>query len=394
MKQYIYNSLFGLVIVALLTTSLEVVGQNKELNFLQNSLENYTKNNLQEKLFIHTDKNIYVANEICWLKIYNVDAILNKPLNISKVAYIELIDNNNKAVVQEKIALHEGTGNGSILIPTAMATGNYTLRAYTNWMKNFSNSFFFEKKISIINPSLSQENNYTPIKETYTLQVFPEGGNLVAEAASKVAFKLANQWGKGIQAKGYLMNEKGDTITQCATSSLGIGDGGMGSFSFTPQPNHSYSLSLKTSDDKIITQVLPTPYEKGYALSITNSSLSDAASLNINVVGKKLDNIRVYLLVHARGLVTSTLSAQIENGIVHFQIDKNKLSDGINILTLFNEAQQPVCERLYFNYPKNRRQPGDDRPSEKTPDNHSRTVVAVGEKARERTQQPIDPQKD
>jgi len=353
MKQYIYNSLFGLVIVALLTTSLEVVGQNKELNFLQNSLENYTKNNLQEKLFIHTDKNIYVANEICWLKIYNVDAILNKPLNISKVAYIELIDNNNKAVVQEKIALHEGTGNGSILIPTAMATGNYTLRAYTNWMKNFSNSFFFEKKISIINPSLSQENNYTPIKETYTLQVFPEGGNLVAEAASKVAFKLANQWGKGIQAKGYLMNEKGDTITQCATSSLGIGDGGMGSFSFTPQPNHSYSLSLKTSDDKIITQVLPTPYEKGYALSITNSSVSDATSLNINVVGKKLDNTRVYLLVHARGLVTSTLSAQIENGIVHFQIDKNKLSDGINILTLFNEAQQPVCERLYFNYPKN-----------------------------------------
>lgn len=353
MKKHLYISLVSLVTFLFVATSLQLAAQNKELSFLQNSLENYTQNNLQEKLFIHTDKNIYVTNEICWLKIYNVDAIFSKPLNISKVAYLELIDNNNKAVIQEKIALSEGMGNGSMLIPTAIATGNYTLRAYTNWMKNFSTSFFFEKKISIINPSFSQENNYTPSKETYTLQVFPEGGNLVAEAASKVAFKLANQWGKGIQAKGYLMNEKGDTITNCETSALGLGGWGMGNFIFTPQPNHSYTLSLKTNDDKIITQALPTPYEKGYALSIANAITSDAPSLNINIIGKKLDNTRVYLIVHARGIVTSTFSAQIENGIAAFQIDKNKLSDGINILTLFNEAQQPICERLYFNYPKN-----------------------------------------
>jgi len=144
MKQYIYNSLVGLALTTLLLVSLQVAGQNNGLTFLQNSVENYTQNNLQEKLYVHTDKNFYVANEICWFKIYNVDAILNKPLTISKVAYLELIDNNNKAVWQEKIALNEGTGNGSILIPSAISTGNYTLRAYTSWMKNFNEGFFFE----------------------------------------------------------------------------------------------------------------------------------------------------------------------------------------------------------------------------------------------------------
>ena len=107
MKKYIYNSLVGLVTAFLLMLSLQVAGQNKELLTLQNSVENYTKNNLQEKIYVHTDKNFYVANEICWFKIYNVDAIFNKPLNISKVAYVELIDNNNKAVWQEKIALND-----------------------------------------------------------------------------------------------------------------------------------------------------------------------------------------------------------------------------------------------------------------------------------------------
>jgi hypothetical protein len=353
MKQQIYNSMVGLVAAFLLMISLQVSGQKSELIFLENSLENYTKNNLQEKLYVHTDKNFYVANEICWFKIYNVDAIFNKPLNISKVAYLELIDNNGKAVWQEKIALNEGTGNGSILMPSVIATGNYTLRAYTNWMKNFNASFFFEKKISILNPSLTQENNYTPTKENYSIQIFPEGGNLVAGQLTKVAFKITNQFGKGIQAKGYLLNEKGDTITQCNTSSIGIGSMGMGSFTFTPQTNQGYSLSLNTNDEKIINQKLPNVFNKGYTLSLGNSAADTSSTINISIAGLQLENTNVYLLVHARGIVSHTIAGQIINGSSSLTIDKSALNEGINIFTLFNQAKEPVCERLYFNYPKN-----------------------------------------
>ncbi len=353
MKQYIYNSLVGLVSASLLLISLQVAGQNKELITLQNSVENFTQNNLQEKLYVHTDKNFYLANEICWFKIYNVDAILNRPLNISKVAYLELIDNNNKAVWQDKIVLDEATGSGSILIPSALVTGNYTLRTYTNWMKNFNEGFFFEKRISILNPSLTQENNYTPNKENYSVQVFPEGGNLVVGQATRVAFKITNQMGKGVLGKGYLLNEKGDTITQCSTSSLGIGNMGMGSFNFIPQANHSYSLSLITDGDKIISQKLPNTFDKGYTLSLGNSAISFSEKMNIKITGIQLENTNVYLLVHSRGIVSHTIAGQIINGSCSIEIDKNKLNEGINIITLFNQAQEPVCERLYFNYPKN-----------------------------------------
>lgn len=353
MKQYIYNSLVGLVLATLLLANLQVAGQNNALISLQNSVENFTQNNLQEKLYVHTDKNFYLTNEICWFKIYNVDAILNRPLNISKVAYLELIDNNNKAVWQEKIEINESTANGSIFIPNTIATGNYTLRAYTNWMKNFNEGFFFEKKISILNPSLTQENNYTPNKENYSIQIYPEGGNLVVGQAAKVAFKIVNQWGKGVQAKGYLLNEKGDTITMCTTSSLGIGSMGMGNFTFTPQANHSYNLSLTTGDNKIFSQPLPKTFEKGYTLSLGNSAANTSNKINVKIAGKELENTNVYLLVHSRGIVSHTMAGQIINGSCSLEIDKNKLNEGINIITLFNQAQEPVCERLYFNYPKN-----------------------------------------
>ncbi|MCF8406494.1 MAG: hypothetical protein K9G06_01340 [Chitinophagaceae bacterium] len=353
MKQYIYNSLVSLLTASLLMLSLQLAGQNNGLSFLQNKVENYTKNNIQEKLYIHTDKNFYVANEICWFKIYNVDAILNKPLNISKIAYLELIDNNSKAVWQEKIALNEATGSGSILIPSTIATGKYTLRAYTNWMKNFNADFFFEKKISILNPTLTQENNYTPPKENYSIQIFPEGGNLVVGQEAKLAFKIVNQLGKGVQAKGYLLNEKGDTISHCTTSSLGIGSMGIGSFQFTPQSNHSYSLSLTTDSDKMISQPLPKTFDKGYSLSLINTTDSASDKIKVKIAGIELENTNLYLLVHSRGIVTHTMAGQIINGSCSLEIDKNKLNEGINIITLFNQAQEPVCERLYFNYPKN-----------------------------------------
>jgi hypothetical protein len=282
-----------------------------------------------------------------------MDAILNKPLNISKIAYLELIDNNSKAVWQEKIALNEATGSGSILIPSTIATGKYTLRAYTNWMKNFNADFFFEKKISILNPTLTQENNYTPPKENYSIQIFPEGGNLVVGQEAKLAFKIVNQLGKGVQAKGYLLNEKGDTISHCTTSSLGIGSMGIGSFQFTPQSNHSYSLSLTTDSDKMISQPLPKTFDKGYSLSLINTTDSASDKIKVKIAGIELENTNLYLLVHSRGIVTHTMAGQIINGSCSLEIDKNKLNEGINIITLFNQAQEPVCERLYFNYPKN-----------------------------------------
>ena len=50
MKQHIYNSMVGLMAAFLLMISLHAAGQKNELTFLQNSVENYTKNNSNKKV--------------------------------------------------------------------------------------------------------------------------------------------------------------------------------------------------------------------------------------------------------------------------------------------------------------------------------------------------------
>lgn len=109
------------------------------------------ENTFEEKLFVHTDKNFYLAGEIIWFKIYNVDGVRHQPTDMSKIAYLEIIDKDNKPVMQGKIALKKGKGNGSFYLPSSVNSGNYRLRAYTRWMKNFSADHYFQKPVTIVN---------------------------------------------------------------------------------------------------------------------------------------------------------------------------------------------------------------------------------------------------
>jgi hypothetical protein len=71
-------------------------------------------------------------------------------MDLSKVAYVEVIDRNHGQQMSEDC--DEGrSGNGSFFIPLTLNSGNYLLRAYTSWMKNFSPELYFEKQLAIVN---------------------------------------------------------------------------------------------------------------------------------------------------------------------------------------------------------------------------------------------------
>src|SRR4051794_35057188 len=112
----------------------------------------FNESALQEKIYLHTDKNFYVAGELIWFKAYYVDAWFHQPLHISKILYVDLLDKKNNSVLRTMISLKPGEDNGSLQLPLSLNNGTYRLRGYTNWMKNFNPEFFFEKQLVIVNP--------------------------------------------------------------------------------------------------------------------------------------------------------------------------------------------------------------------------------------------------
>jgi hypothetical protein len=122
--------------------------------------------NFKEDVFVRTDRDIYISGEQVWLKVYTLNGLTGTPCNISKVVYLELLDKNNFPLRQLKIKTENSSGSSAFVLPDNISSGNYIIRAYTNWMKNFSTDQFFYKTISVINPFESIDHLKLPGRTT------------------------------------------------------------------------------------------------------------------------------------------------------------------------------------------------------------------------------------
>ncbi|HEY4197473.1 MAG TPA: hypothetical protein VGM63_18160 [Mucilaginibacter sp.] len=318
--------------------------QAQTLEYIQGSFNNYRQTALQEKVFVHTDKGAYLTGEIMWFKVYVVDGSYNKPLNLSKVAYVEVLDENQVPAMQAKVELRNGHGSGSIYIPVSLNNGNYHFRAYTNWMKNFSPDYYFEKKITIVNPQRAPVTSAKANQTDFDIQFFPEGGNLVSGIASTVAFKAVNKNGIGINFTGAIIDQKNDTVAHFQPLKFG-----MGHFSFTPAAGNTYKAVVKADNNSPVVKDLPAVNEKGFVMTLADNG-SDQLKVTVSSNVESPDGA-VYLFAHTRQLVKIAQRAALINGTANFVINKSQLDDGISHLTIFNGDKQPVCERLYFKHP-------------------------------------------
>jgi hypothetical protein len=327
-------------IVFLLNSTL-IFAQNQMPESLQQQFNNYQSGTLQEKIYVHTDKTFYLAGETVWFKIYAVDASFHKPVSTSSITYVEILNKDLKPVVQSKIPMTNGNGAGSIILPGFLATGNYTIRAYTNWMKNFLPDFYYEHTLHIVN-TLKLSPVVPSPKGLSGIQFFPEGGSQMFGLTGKIAFKAADADGHGLECKGVILNQNNDTIARFQS----IHDG-MGSFLFKPEKNSSY-YALVRLNDSLIKQKLPDAADHGYTMNVSE----ETGKLKVTVhASTEFNNTSVYLFAQTRQVIKNVQTSLLKDGEVSFNINKEELGDGISSITIFNQSRQPVCERLVFKRP-------------------------------------------
>ena len=114
-----------------------------------------------EKVYIHTDKNVYVAGETIWMRAHVVDGIAHVPMKLSAYVYVVLQNPFMETVALVRLkADKDGYIHGNIPLPEDLPKGEYSLCAYTQYMKNFDCEYFFKKQIminSVMNNSIYVE---------------------------------------------------------------------------------------------------------------------------------------------------------------------------------------------------------------------------------------------
>lgn len=90
----------------------------------------YGQTRIRERVYISTDREVYVAGDAVWLSAFCVDASTGHLSTFSKTAYVE-VHSASGMVQTAKIALDGGRGGGKLMLPNTIPTGNYKLIAYT-----------------------------------------------------------------------------------------------------------------------------------------------------------------------------------------------------------------------------------------------------------------------
>lgn len=334
-----------IILTALLGSAFTAKAQDPVFAGVRKKFEDYNKAFVQEKIFVHTDKEFYLAGEIVWFKIYCLNAGTNKPMNASKVAYAEILDVQGKSVLQAKISLSKDGGSGSFYIPLSVNSGNFVFRSYTTWMRNFGEEMFFEKKITIVN---TLKNAPAPGKEgesAATVAFFPEGGYLVNGINSKTGFTITDRNGNAVNARGFLIRNNADTVLSFSPSATGSG-----TFIFTPTTKANYTAKVILANGQVISQSLPEVKEHGYVMSVTDNN---DGRYKVKVEAKIPDSYRgtpnLFLMAHSRNQVKVAQQGYLgTNNEFAWFINKGDLGNGVSHLTIFNDSGLPVSERLVF----------------------------------------------
>ena len=306
-------------------------------------LLDYSYVNGVEKVFLHFDKPDYTVGENICFKSYIVEGVKYKSDPGTEVFYCDLLENQSGILIKKATyKSYSGLGDGFFPIPDSLASGKYIFRAYTKYMENFDEKFFFHRNINIFNPKKEVLKNVLPFD--FQLDFMPESGKLVEDIQTKVAFKVSDNQGQSIDCQGVIIGQKGDTITTFATEKFGLGY-----FRLKPKANEKYTAKL-TINGKIKDFPLPKIEQYGYILNVDNLTSLETVSLGVKAKLPENELKKPMLIIaQAHGNFAFLGRFESSNSKTVLAIPKAMFPDGIVQFTVFDEKGTPFVERIVYN---------------------------------------------
>ncbi|HTH82006.1 MAG TPA: TonB-dependent receptor plug domain-containing protein [Mucilaginibacter sp.] len=309
------------------------------------ALDSFRNRTPVEKVHIHFDKPYYSVGDTIWLKAYVVNE--NNELSLlSNILYVDLVNDKDSVKINMRLSLSQGLGWAAMtLSDSLLRAGNYHIHAYTNWMRNFGSDYYFNKAIKIGNARAVQKttanNSSSNRAADVSVQFFPEGGDLVDNITSRIAFKAIGADGLSQEISGYIIDQANKQITTFKAAHAG-----MGSFMLEPATGNRYTAVIKLKDGSEKHVELPKAMQHGYVITATQNE--DNLFVKVNVSNSLLQKGDILLVAQANNTVQYAAQKALIRTDFTTVIPKSRFPEGILQLTLFSPDYQPVAERLVF----------------------------------------------
>lgn len=109
-------------------------------------------NNLREKPYLTTNKSYYYPGETVWLGGRMLYQNRLQADSLSRVLYVDVMNSKTEVIQTEIFPIREGKVQGGFILPDSLNSGDYFIRAYTQWMRNYPDRDFFLRPLPILKP--------------------------------------------------------------------------------------------------------------------------------------------------------------------------------------------------------------------------------------------------
>jgi hypothetical protein len=172
----------GLLLAGSLVIAGFISADNYPIQKIAEQLGKWYAVNPPEKVYLQFDKPYYAVGDDIWFKAYVTIGSRHRLSGLSGVLNVELIDDRDSIKQHIKLPIINGLTWGDFSLSDTLAEGNYRIRAYTNYMRNAGEDYFFDKTISILNATTNKV--FTTSDYTYSTENGQQKVNAVINYAN------------------------------------------------------------------------------------------------------------------------------------------------------------------------------------------------------------------
>jgi hypothetical protein len=301
-------------------------------------LGSWSEKNPIEKVYLHLDRNDYMAGQTIWLKGYLYTDFL--PSDKSTTLFVELLNPVSAVIDRQVLPVFGGFAHGQVRLPDTLSGGMYVLRAYTAIMLNHDPEFLLKKGFYVFSKNKNGPLAVVPGKKTIRIEFFPEGGNFIAGLSNSIAYKATDENGLPATISGVIKKENGDKIAEFSSY-----HDGMGFFDLMAGEKDNYYAELN-DDPSGQKFYLPSLTTKGVVLRI----ISVSGTKQFEILQRPEDPVfkAAYMIGQMQHHVVFKTALKEGKDEITGIIETAKLSSGILHITVFNKEGLPLAERLTF----------------------------------------------
>ena len=302
----------------------------------------------REAIHLHVDKTTFMNNEAIWYQGYIINRKTNKPYFTTNI-FVVLYDEKGTQISEKLVYATSGVFSGKIDLDPKLASGNYYIQVFTNWMNNFSENESTITKISVINPEEGIKNYKRLNPDSLEISLHPEGKSLVRDISNTIGIRVNDCRGNSPENLEAIIKKSSGEIIK----TIKLNQFGYGRFDILPT-DENISVVVR-HEEKTIEKTLPSAELIGLSIEANTFSIENKTAIKIKTNKNSLDlfqSKKLHLIIHkdqkVLGFPVEFKPDALEQTIV---VSNAQLQAGINTIRIIDNDLKQWSERLVYIQP-------------------------------------------